>query len=203
LEHICSDLPGVSFFVSTPDESGSTGSLLPQRGTNFGESLRLAVEDAFSMGYERVVVIGNDAPEISRSYLLKAFRRLEEGGKRAAVLGPARDGGYTLIGLTHSCPQAFDSMPWGSRRVCRLTESRLKGSDFRVERLPTLEDIDSPSNLARFLARARRGALTHLARELAVVLTTFRPKIVPSAKRYVELLLSGWLALRAPPARPL
>ena len=200
LESVCSNLPGVALLLSTPDEPSSAAKPLPQRGTHFGESLRLAVEDAFSMGYERVVVIGNDAPEISRSYLLKAFRRLEEGGSRAAVVGPARDGGYALLGLTRPCPQAFDSIPWGSRRVFRLTESRLKDSNFRVDRLPTLEDIDSPANLLRFIARARRGALAHLARELASVFATTRPKIAPTVDRYLEILLSGWLAPRAPPA---
>jgi glycosyltransferase A (GT-A) superfamily protein (DUF2064 family) len=164
--------------------------------------LRLAVEDVFSMGYERVVVIGNDAPDISRSYLLEAFRQLEDGGGRAAVLGPARDGGYALIGLSRPCPRAFDSMPWGSDRVCRLTENRLRGAGFRVERLPTLEDIDGPRNLARFLARAARGALTHLARELAVVLATLQPNIAPTVSRHLEMVSSGWLALRAPPDRP-
>jgi len=203
LENVCSDLPGVALLVSTPDEPTSTAQPLPQRGAHFGESLKLAVEDAFSMGYERVVVIGNDAPEISRSYLRKAFQRLEEGGPRASVIGPARDGGYALLGLNHPCPQAFDSMPWGSRRVFRLTENRLKDSNFRVERLPTLEDIDGPGSLARFLARARRGALAHLARELAVVFTALRSKNAPSVKGYIEILLSGWLALRAPPAYPL
>jgi hypothetical protein len=87
--------------------------------------------------------------------------------------------------------------------VFHLTENRLKDSDFHVERLATLEDIDGPGSLLRFLARARRGALAHLVRELVLVFATTRPKIAPSVKRYVENLLSGWLALRAPPARPL
>jgi hypothetical protein len=199
LERVCSDLPGIDFILSTPDRSSSNAHPIPQRGTSFGDSLRFAVEDAFSMGYERVVVIGNDAPEISRSYLQKAFQRLKDGGSQTAVISPARDGGYALLGLTDTCPRAFSSMPWGSRRVFRLTESRLKESGFRVARLPTLEDIDGPRSLVRFLLRARRSGLVHLARELAEVTKTF-PNTSLSPKIYVEALLSGWLALRAPPA---
>lgn len=72
---------------------------LRQRGADFGDSLRLAVEDTFALGYQRVVVIGNDAPEISEAYLSSALEMLT-AGSRTAVLGPASDGGYNLLGLT-------------------------------------------------------------------------------------------------------
>ena len=91
-------------------------------------------------------------------------------------------------------------MPWGSRHVCRLTETQLRESGFRIERLPVLEDIDDPSSLARFLARARGSTLAHLVRELTEVLSPFRAKNAPSLPSYIESLRSGWLTLRAPPA---
>ncbi|MEE9180067.1 MAG: DUF2064 domain-containing protein, partial [Vicinamibacteria bacterium] len=92
LENVCSGLQDVDLFIATPVSLERTRNTqrnyLPQRGRSFGESLRLAVDDAFSLGYRRVVVIGNDSPEISRSYLENAFDALAWSGPRAAVLGP-------------------------------------------------------------------------------------------------------------------
>lgn len=200
LEGICSDLPGVDLLISTPGQpSISSARHIQQKGAHFGESLRLALEEAFSMGYQKVVVIGNDAPEISRSYVLTAFARLESGGSQAAVMGPARDGGYTLLGLSQPCAEAFESMPWGSGRVARLTEERLLCSGFQVDRLETLEDIDNRAGLNRFLARARRGALAPLAKQVATLLTTGSSHYVPGLGSLQEVHFVGWRALRAPP----
>jgi hypothetical protein len=190
----------VDLLISTPGQPFSESSRhLPQRGTSFGESLRLALEDAFSGGYENVVVIGNDAPEISRSYLEAAFQRLESTGAQAAVLGPAHDGGYALLGLNRPCSEAFESMPWGSEHVARLTEERLSQAGFQVDRLDALEDIDNRASLKRFLDRARGGALSELAKELATVLTASVPHYEQRVGSLQEILFVGWRALRAPP----
>ena len=200
LESVCSDLPGVDLLISTPGRPLNEATRhIPQRGSSFGESLRLALEDAFSRGYQNVVVIGNDAPEISRSYIEAAFARLESAGPQTAVLGPARDGGYALLGLSQHCPEAFESMPWGSEQVARLTEERLRRSGFRVDRLGTLEDIDNRSSLNRFLDRARRGALSKLAKELTALLAASLPHYERRLGSLQEILFVGWRALRAPP----
>jgi glycosyltransferase A (GT-A) superfamily protein (DUF2064 family) len=200
LDSVGSDLPGVDLLLSTPDVKTSHMTRhLPQRGAAFGESLRLAIEDAFSLGYERVVVIGNDVPEISRTYLQEAFARLGKSGPRGAVLGPARDGGYALLGLNTPCPEAFESMPWGSRRVARMTEERLLASGFTVERLPTLEDIDNHRSLARFIARARLGALVELAKNIATLLTSSSLGQPTRHGSLAEILLINFRDLRAPP----
>jgi hypothetical protein len=202
LENVCSGLSGVDLLLSTPGERAPcnpTARHLPQRGAGFGDSLKLAVEDAFALGYERVVVIGNDTPEISPGYLRAAFDELENRGSQMAVLGPARDGGYALLGLTRPCPQAFEAMPWGSRRVARWTEERLTGSGFDVLRLPPLDDIDNGRSLARFIARARRGDLVRLSKEVATLLSPIRIGVASQVKRSPEILLAGWRGLRAPP----
>ena len=119
-----------------------------------------------------------------------------------AVLGPARDGGYTLLGLTRPCPQAFEAMPWGSRRVARWTEERLTGSGFDVHRLPALEDIDNGRSLARFIARARRGDVAELSKEISMLLSPIQAVTASPITRIAEILRAGWRALRAPPECP-
>ncbi len=199
LEEIGSDLPGIDLLINTPGQPLTKSARhMQQKGAQFGESLRLALEEAFSMGYQKVVVIGNDAPEISRSYIKTAFARLESAGPQA-VMGPSRDGGYALLGLSQPCAEAFESMPWGSGRVARLTEERLFRSGFQVDRLATLQDIDNRGGLNRFLARARRGALAGLAKEVARLLTTGSPLYDRRPGPLQEVLFMGWRALRAPP----
>ncbi len=201
LENVCSGLHDVDLLIATPKPfRDSRRHYLPQRGRSFGDSLRLAVDDAFSLGYRRVVVIGNDSPEISRRYLEDAFDALASSGPRAAVLGPAKDGGYALLGLTTPCPEAFAAMPWGSSRVAHLTQARLVESHFVVETLPALEDIDDRRGLTRFLTRARLGWLARLARRIINLLL---PE--PTCQRTTEghwrkIFLAGWLPLRAPPS---
>jgi hypothetical protein len=203
LESVCGALQDVDLLIATPvpaEPAGIPGrNYLPQRGRSFGESLRLAVDDAFSLGYRRVVVIGNDSPEISRSYLENAFDALASSGPRAAVLGPAKDGGYALLGLTTPCPEAFEAMPWGSSRVARLTEARLVGSGFAVETLSSLEDIDDRRGLTRFLMRSRLGWLAALARRITNLLLPESTAERSAETKRLEIFLAGWLTLRAPP----
>lgn len=159
IEHaqgVCVRLPDADLLVATesPIQLRAGADELRQRGTSFGESLRMAVEDAFELGYRRVVVIGNDAPEITASYLARALLALSHDGTHA-VIGAAADGGYNLLGLTRACAEAFDEIPWGTGCVAQLTTERLERGGFDVTHLPTLADIDDWDALNRFVRRAR------------------------------------------------
>ena len=138
IDHVqrsCSGIPGLDLLIASPERLNADSTRhLPQRGRDFGESLRLAFDDAFAMGYRRVLVIGNDAPEISPAYIRHALARLERD-ERAAVLGPAGDGGYALLGLGARCPGAFENIAWGGETVAADTETRLSRLGFAVLRL--------------------------------------------------------------------
>ena len=64
-----------------------------------------------------------------------------------AVLGPAEDGGYYLIGSTEAHAELFADIPWGSPRVLDITLERADqvGVDFIL--LPKLRDIDTAADL--------------------------------------------------------
>ncbi len=98
-----------------------------------------------------VVIIGADIPEIGASHIARAFRALGSSSSEAAgqikgshdaVLGPAQDGGYWLVGLrrTPRVPGMFANVRWSSAHTLADTLANLAGA--RVAMLEPLEDVD-------------------------------------------------------------
>ena len=111
-----------------------------QRGRDLGERMCHAL--ARSPG---AILIGSDCPELTVADLRRASRLLQGGCD--AVLAPAEDGGYALIGLRHVAPEIFRNIGWGTSAVYDETVKRLKGSRWRA--LRTVWDVDRPADLRR------------------------------------------------------
>lgn len=122
----------------------------PQGPGDLGRKL-VRVSRRFPVG--RMVIIGSDTPTVTRADIAAAFDALRS---HDAVVGPARDGGYWLIGLRRAArgPLPFDDIRWSSPDTLADTLARLQG--LRVATLRTLEDIDDEASLKRFRARAQR-----------------------------------------------
>lgn len=93
------------------------------------------------------VLIGSDCPGYNRAFLNGAFDALAD---KDAVLGPALDGGYVLIGVKRVDARLFAGIPWGTGAVLRLTRSRLRELGWSWSELAPLRDIDRPEDLAAF-----------------------------------------------------
>ncbi len=94
-----------------------------------------------------MILIGGDAPDVSARHLRAAAMALADA---PAVIGPAIDGGYWLLGLREPMPFLFEAMPWGSDAVFAETIARLGARDIEPVRLETLADLDRPEDLARW-----------------------------------------------------
>lgn len=153
-----------------------------QSGGTLGDRLDTAF-DALLAARARAVVIGTDCPGLRPRHLRDAFEALASND---AVLGPARDGGYWLIGLRVRAPALFEGVAWGTDAVLAQTLERAGRARLSVATLETLDDLDTPSDLARLVARG-----------LA------EPEAVPPATREA-LAAMGLLpgAADAPRARP-
>ena len=92
----------------------------------------------------QVIVIGTDAPALDAACLQAASAAL---ARADAVLAPAADGGYALIGLRQPAPRLFAQMPWSTERVMALTRERLAEGGLRWTELATLHDIDEAADL--------------------------------------------------------
>jgi rSAM/selenodomain-associated transferase 1 len=98
--------------------------------------------------YRRVILIGSDCPALRAADLRRAARLLQGCD---AVLAPAEDGGYPLLGLSRVSSRLFEGIPWGSDAVLGMTRQRLFALDWRWHELRTLWDVDRPADLARLV----------------------------------------------------
>ncbi|MEL7118012.1 MAG: DUF2064 domain-containing protein [Bacteroidota bacterium] len=82
-----------------------------QKGANFGERLANAYQEIFNQGYDAVVAIGNDIPELHKTNWNWVFDQLSQGNN---ILGPTTKGGAYLIGLTKKAfnKSTFQALPW-------------------------------------------------------------------------------------------
>ena len=113
--------------------------LVPQRGDCLGERMLNAFCQAFLDGYQRVVLIGSDCPDVCAAVVKEAFDLLADCD---AVLGPALDGGYYLLALSRPIPQIFEGIDWSTDRVAQQTLERLDATGASRVLLPVLRDVD-------------------------------------------------------------
>lgn len=118
--------------------------LLPQAEGDLGTRMRDAFARAFADGCGRVVIIGSDLPEMSTELLRRAFSALDDA---EAVIGPARDGGYYLLGLTRPVTGVFDGIAWSTAEVFAATMDRLRAAGVEPVVLETLADVDEVDDL--------------------------------------------------------
>jgi rSAM/selenodomain-associated transferase 2/rSAM/selenodomain-associated transferase 1 len=113
------------------------------RGT-LGQRMDRAFRVGFRRGAERVVIVGTDVPAITPAIIGQAFDALKS---QDLVLGPARDGGYYLLGLRRPVPALFEGIGWGTGTVLRDTLVRAQEQALAFTRLVELDDVDRPEDL--------------------------------------------------------
>ena len=114
--------------------------LAPQGPGDLGTRLARAFQECFAQGSQAVVVIGSDCPAVVPDDIESAWRSLATND---VVLGPARDGGYWLIGLRAPRPCLFETIPWSTSEVLETTLRRASDARLAVQLLRTLQDIDT------------------------------------------------------------
>ncbi len=110
---------------------------------DLGERLGRATERAMAQG-ESVLLIGTDCPQLTSACLQEAANSLTTFD---AVIIPATDGGYTLLGLNRFHPSLFKNIEWSTSSVCETTLSVLKNLQWRTHVFAPLHDIDEPGDL--------------------------------------------------------
>jgi glycosyltransferase A (GT-A) superfamily protein (DUF2064 family) len=194
---------GAQLAVATPPEdraawnrwfvSSEKPLWLDQQGASFGERLEGAGRSAADLGGHAVLVGGDVVP--SPEALDAAFRLLEDGAD--AVLGPARDGGFSLVGLRredldllrHVAPRRSDAFD----RLCRGLLARGR----KISRVPGAPDLDRRKD-ARVLLRGDR-----ITREIRMAVrreVAIRADFAAAPEDFTRPVLAAYgTGLRAPP----
>jgi len=120
-----------------------------QGSGELGRCMKRSLEDAFRAGATEAVIIGTDIPEITEGIIQKSFDALK---LKNLVLGPAKDGGYYLIGLqknslSKASPDLFTGINWGAGDVFEKTIKIAKDSGLSFTLLDVLKDVDHPEDL--------------------------------------------------------
>lgn len=109
---------------------------------DLGKRMQYAFQLGFNNGYDKVVIIGSDLYDIESKDLDNAFKALDNN---AAVIGPATDGGFYLLGMKKMIPEIFKNKSWGSKSVLKDTLQNLEKYDF--EKLEERNDVDYLSDI--------------------------------------------------------
>lgn len=101
-----------------------------------------------------VLLMGTDVPSVSLRDIRAAFRALQD---HDAVFGPAKDGGYWLVGFRRLVQpfHPFRHVRWSSPHALADTLANLK-SDWRIARIATHDDVDDEAAYRRWREGGRK-----------------------------------------------
>jgi rSAM/selenodomain-associated transferase 1 len=148
----CAPDAGDPFFRECERRFGVT--LRSQGQGDLGARMQGAFEAALART-PRAILVGSDIPALSAQYLHDAERALVGGDD--VVIGPAEDGGYVLVGLSHCDPELFRGIPWGGPEALAETRRRIAALGWHVIELPALWDVDRPEDLERMPEEMRES----------------------------------------------
>ncbi len=120
-----------------------------QQGNDLGKRMHHAAEITLAEN-AFVVLIGSDCPAITTDILNQSYQHLSDG--KDAVLGPAKDGGYYLIGLKKTNSRIFQDIIWGGGNVAERTCQNFTELGLDYVELGELSDIDTPEDYQRYIS---------------------------------------------------
>ena len=127
---------GLPLFIFSEDQ---------QKGSSFGERLSASVQSVFDKGFDKLIIIGNDCPQLTSKNIKEAAFKLKTFNQ---VIAPTRKGGAYLIGLTQKSfnKDAFTTIRWQSNFACNDLK---KLFSFSVFLLPLRDDVNNISDLRK------------------------------------------------------
>ncbi|WP_299779678.1 DUF2064 domain-containing protein [uncultured Formosa sp.] len=128
-----------------------------QQGETFGQRFTHAIASVFKMGYDNVITIGNDTPQLMPQHIKEAHLRLQQ---QQVTIGPSIDGGFYLLALSKHQFNAkvFEAFDWQTNKVFRqvhhnLTPSQQTSHEQHIHCLPAFYDLDQQSTIKKILAQ--------------------------------------------------
>lgn len=132
------------------DIMGKNYQIFAQNGSDLGQRMRNAFDETFAKGYQKCLIIGTDCPEIGMQELQKAYDHLATCD---VVFGPAKDGGYYLLGKKTPIPLLLDGIKWSTDEVLSKSIEKVENEKLTYALLSTLGDIDTENDWKNFKAK--------------------------------------------------
>lgn len=117
---------------------------MEQIGESLGERMFHAFQSVFEKGYDQVIIIGSDCPGLTPAHIHHAFESLE---RYDAVVGPAQDGGYYLLGLNGLYREIFENKAWSTSSVFTDTMNSIDQLKLSCKVMELLTDVDLEEDL--------------------------------------------------------
>jgi rSAM/selenodomain-associated transferase 1 len=130
--------------------------VIPQRGDGLAARIAAALADVGGPS----LVIGMDTPQLRVAGLTDACSRLVSRGT-GAVLGPALDGGWWVLGLRRPDASALSSVPMSSPRTFERQRARLRSLGLTVAELPAMRDVDTAADALEVARQIPRSRFAH------------------------------------------
>lgn len=115
-----------------------------QSGDNLGERMMNAFKASFDKGYNHVIGIGSDLPDLNTEIMQAGLSKLTSND---TVFGPSEDGGYYLIGMNQLISEIFENKAWSTEYLLKQTTDELKSLNYSTGLLPILNDVDTIEDL--------------------------------------------------------
>ncbi len=171
------DRPGLEIEVCSPEgDQGRMRSWLgpgpvyhEQGPGDLGRRMYRALARARRQGCRSAVLVGSDIPGLQARIMARALE-LSEGCD--LVLGPARDGGYYLVGTKHPRPWLFQGLDWGGKQVLTRTLELARRAGLETRLLPELGDLDRPRDLPLWTQAPPAPACSRVPGSLSVIVPT-------------------------------
>ena len=132
-----------------------------QSGNSFGERFVNAIQQVYQKGYDNIITIGNDSPQLKTAHLIEAAKQLQQG---KTVFGPTFDGGFYLMGIHKKNFDAvlFKRLPWQRFGLFNRISQLFENSNSHLFRLPVFEDIDNEKDAIALLNFSKSVSTTIL-----------------------------------------
>ncbi len=158
IQHVSADV----WLCHTPNSSSDIWTewlgaqhVLEQKGHDLGERLHSCFRYVINQGYQSVMVVGSDSPDLPVKQIYLANEHLKN---KNVVIGVTEDGGYYLIGVQAKFydKALFDSIEWSSKRVFAQTLAGIHKLNLSFKELRPWYDIDTVEDLERYLKSLRK-----------------------------------------------
>lgn len=167
-----------------------------QVGATFGERIRNAFESTFQLGYDQLIMVGNDTVGLHQSEIARANNLLKT---QSGVIGETTDGGSYLIGFQKAffdtISERFQEISWKTNTVFSELEALIQ-PDSRLQ-FPVKYDLDTAADLNALLTRESDHSIRKSVLTLLANLTDWLSFPVKRKDADVSWLIAN--SLKAPP----